>query len=55
MPTLGAFLVTRGEPDELLLAFKHGTDDHQHTLAFMLHPSLKINAIGPNADIFPGQ
>jgi hypothetical protein len=43
-----------GKPNQFLLAFGGGADDHEQTLRIIFEPSLDVDAIGPNVDISLG-
>src|SRR6476646_862396 len=52
-PALRTFPDADLEADELLLALRRRTDQHQHALAVVFHASLQKDAIGPDVDISP--
>ena len=56
LPRLRALADAVGKPNQFLLAFGGGADDHQQALRIIFEPSLDVDAIGPDVDIsFGGQ
>jgi len=50
-PALRALAHADLEADQLLLAFRRGTNQHQHAFAVIFHAGLQVHAIGPDVDI----
>src|SRR5271170_6138497 len=55
LPGLRALADAVGKPDEFLLAFGGGADDHEQTLRVIFEPGLDVDAIGPEVDISLGR
>ncbi len=54
-PGLRALADAVGEPDEFLLSFRCGADDHEQTLRVIFKPSLDVDAIDPKVNISLGR
>ena len=56
LPGLRALADAVGKPNQFLLAFGGGADDHEQALRVIFEPGLDVDAIGPDVDIpFGGQ
>src|SRR3990170_4898346 len=51
LPGLRALANAVGKPNEFLLAFGGGADDHEQTLRVIFEPGLDVDALAPNVDI----
>jgi hypothetical protein len=54
LPGLRALADAVGKPNQFLLAFGSGADDHEQALRVVFEPSLDVDAIGPDVDVPPG-
>ena len=54
-PALRALAQADLEADQLLPAFRRGSEDDQHALGLGLHPGLQVDAVRPDADIPAGR
>ena len=55
LPGLHALADAVGKPNQFLLAFGGGTDDHEQALRIIFEPGLDVDAIGPDVDISLGR
>ena len=56
LPGLRALADAVGKPNQFLLAFGGGADDHEQALRVIFEPGLDVDAVGPDVDIpFGGQ
>src|SRR5204863_4367107 len=51
LPGLRALADAVGKPDEFLLAFGCGADDHEQTLRVIFEPGLDVDAIDPEVNV----
>ena len=51
IPGLRALADAVGKPNQFLLAFGGGADDHEQALRVVFEPSLDVDAIGPDVDV----
>src|SRR6056297_414698 len=54
-PALRALAQADLEADQLLPAFRRGSENDQHALGLRLHAGLQVDAVGPDADVSAGR